>query len=155
MRQSQAFLYFYLCLCFTFGTLFCVRSRNIYAYIFFYLVLVFSMTDAKCTRGRRKMRNKEWSCLEGKIKENRVRKIWYGKKEWWRQCNMSARNRGRSTGRDVLPYKSACVWCTTINLNDLSPPRACFGIQEPQWGLLARQHRSSFGLLPLWNSFSH
>lgn len=61
---------------------------------------------------------------------------------------MSARNRGRSTGRDVLPYKSACVWCTTINLNDLSPPRACFGIQEPQQGLLARQHRSSFGLLP-------
>lgn len=48
-------------------------------------------------------------------------------------------------GRDVLPYKSACVWCTAINLNDLSPPRACFGIQEPQRELLACQGCSSFG----------
>lgn len=61
---------------------------------------------------------------------------------------MAARNRGRRTRRDVLPYKSASVWCTAINLNDLSPPRACFGIQEPQRGLLACQGCSSFGLPP-------
>lgn len=66
--------------------------------------------------------------------------------------DMAARNWSRRTGRDVLPYKSACVWCTAINLNDLSPPRACFGIQEPQQGLLACQGCSSFGLPPLWNS---
>lgn len=58
---------------------------------------------------------------------------------------------GRDGLEDVLPYKSACVWCTAINLNDLSPPRACFGIQEPQRGLLACQGCSSFGLPPLWN----
>lgn len=51
------------------------------------------------------------------------------------------------TERDVLPHKSASVWCTAINLNDLSPPRACFGIQKPQRGLLACQGCSSFGLL--------
>lgn len=54
---------------------------------------------------------------------------------------------GRTLG-DVLPYKSASVWCTAINLNDLSPPRACFGIQKPQRGLLACQGCSSFGLPP-------
>lgn len=38
-------------------------------------------------------------------------------------------------------------------MNDLSPPGACFGIQEPQRGLLACQGRSSFGLPPLRNSY--
>lgn len=78
---------------------------------------------------------------------------------WWERMmvveDMAARNRSRRTGKDVLPYKSACVWCTAINLNDLSPLRACFGIQEPQQGLLACQGCSSFGLPPLWNSSSH
>lgn len=47
------------------------------------------------------------------------------------------------TRKDVLPYKSASVWCTAINLNDLSPSRACFGIQKPQPGLVAAVHLDS------------
>lgn len=39
------------------------------------------------------------------------------------------------TRKDVLPYKSASVWCTAINMNDLPPPRACFGIQGPHCSL--------------------
>lgn len=82
------------------------------------------------------------------INVSRVRERWYGEREWWQWGNVAARNRGRRTGKDVLPYKSACVWCTAINLNDVSPPRACFAIQEPQRGLLACQGCSSFGRPP-------
>lgn len=51
------------------------------------------------------------------------------------------------TREDVLPHKSASVGCTAINLNDLSPLRACFGIQEPRRGLLACHAAVHLGLL--------
>lgn len=61
------------------------------------------------------------------------------------------RQLGAEVGRtreDVLPHKSASVGCTAINLNDLSPLRACFGIQEPQRGLLACHAAVHFGPPP-------
>lgn len=115
----------------------------------FQLLGIFSLTDVKRTRGReRGGRRRRWRRRRGEW-----RKMGLGKDGVARENNGSGETWqletevGRTLG-DVLPYKSASVWCTAINLNDLSPPRACFGIQKPQRGLLACQGCSSFGLPP-------